>query len=107
MGVYTNCHTGPSWSYLYNCYCPGANKGLALATEAVENMNRPVSVQFLCTMSIQTLTVPDVDMKLKLPGSILIKHLNLDRYIHFKNIYMRSVYLRVFVLQKRFVQLDN
>lgn len=45
-------------------------------------MNSAVSVHPLCTLSIQTLAAPDVDVKLKLPDSILINHLNQDIYIH-------------------------
>lgn len=47
---------------LCGCYFRSVNKGLALATE---NVNRAVSVDPLCTLSMQTLAIPDVDIKLK------------------------------------------
>lgn len=45
-------------------------------------MNRAVIVHLLCTLSKQTLAVPDVDMKLKLPDSNLMNHLGQDMCIY-------------------------
>lgn len=45
-------------------------------------MDRTVGVPILCTQSIHTVAAPDVDIKLKLPDSILINRLNQNKYIY-------------------------
>lgn len=45
-------------------------------------MDRTVRLPALCTQSIHTVAVPDVDIKLKLPDSILINHPNQKKYIY-------------------------
>lgn len=76
-------------------------------------MDRTVRLPALCTQSIHTVAVPDVDIKLKLPDSILINHPNQKIYIYVHTHTKTNIYTytrineiclpQVCVLQKTFV----
>lgn len=60
-------------------------------------MDRTVRLPALCTQSIHTVAVPDVDIKLKLPDSILINHPNQKKYIYMYTHTQKQIYIHIHV----------